>query len=264
MPEETTEKIALLEAELDAKHEKELAELKESGNDNITTNGTDKSVEDVQASFDKLGTDERGDQPTVKQKKPSKAQKRREKKAAQDQEREERIREQEIENLTSSRHLEAVKIKSILAARNLQIHEIPSDGNCLYAAITHQLKERKVQSSTNSLRSQVATYMREHPDDFMPFLTKDNGDSYTQEDFEEYCKQLETTPAWGGQLEIQALCNVLRIPIEVVQSEGPSLVTGEQFDSSPLVLTYYRHAYGLGEHYHSVEPKTENADDEFT
>ena len=37
--------------------------------------------------------------------------------------------------------------------------------------------------------------------------------------------------------QIQALCNVLRIPIEVVQSEGPSLVTGQQYDDSPLVLT---------------------------
>ena len=46
------------------------------------------------------------------------------KKAAQDTEREARIREQEIENLTSSRHLEAVQIKSLLAQRGLQIHEV--------------------------------------------------------------------------------------------------------------------------------------------
>lgn len=27
---------------------------------------------------------------------------------------------------------------------------------------------------------------------------------------------------------------------------------------------YYRHAYGLGEHYHSVEEKTEDKDDDFS
>ena len=51
-----------------------------------------------------------------------------EKKAAQDTEREARIREQEIENLTSSRHLEAVQIKSLLAQRGLQIHEVCTRG----------------------------------------------------------------------------------------------------------------------------------------
>lgn len=260
---ETTEKIALLEAELTAKHQKELTEFKEN---NIVENA---DVEEVVNSVDKLSTEDHDGQDEVvqqsaKPKKQSKAQKRRNKKAAQDVEREERIREQEIENLTSSRHIEAVKIKSVLKQRGLQIHEIPSDGNCLYAAVAHQLEDRKISSSVDSLRTQVAKYMREHADDFLPFLSKDNGDCFTQDDFEAYCNDLETTPAWGGQLEIQALCNVLRIPVEVVQSEGPSILTGEHYSGNPLVLTYYRHAYGLGEHYHSVEEKVDNPEDDFT
>lgn len=36
-----------------------------------------------------------------------------------------------------------------------------------------------LQSSTPILRKQVSDYMREHADDFMPFLTKDNGDCFT-------------------------------------------------------------------------------------
>ncbi|XP_045191684.2 deubiquitinase OTUD6B-like [Mercenaria mercenaria] len=264
---EVTEKIALLESDLNAKHKKELAEFEE--NKSNETNAVNADVEAVQESVEKMTVeepDEAGDvvKPAGKPKKQSKAQKRRDKKAAQDLEREERIREQEIENLTSSRHMEAVKIASVLTQRGLQIHEIPSDGNCLYAAVIHQLEERKISNTVDSLRKQVAEYMREHADDFLPFLSKDNGDCYTQDDFEEYCKLLETTPAWGGQLEIQALCNVLHTPVEVVQAEGPSLVTGEQYDGSPLVLTYYRHAYGLGEHYHSVEQKVENPEDDFT
>ena len=49
------------------------------------------------------------------------------KKTAANQERQDRIREQEIENLTSSRHLEAMQIKSLLTQRGLQIHEVSKE-----------------------------------------------------------------------------------------------------------------------------------------
>jgi OTU domain-containing protein 6 len=66
----------------------------------------------------------------------SKAQRRREKQAVKNKDREERIKEQELLNLTGARHLEYTKIKSILKSKNLQIYEIPSDGNCLYVECT--------------------------------------------------------------------------------------------------------------------------------
>ncbi|XP_052816865.1 deubiquitinase OTUD6B-like [Mya arenaria] len=264
---EVSEKIALLEAELSERHDKELKELQEQVNQGVSP--CDPDVVEAQQGVAGLAMSEHGGKSSVIEdmqtsKKPSKAQKRRAKKAAADQEREDRIHEQEIENLTSSRNMEAVRITGLLSTRGLQIHEIPSDGNCLYAAICHQMKSRKLTHSVDSLRSKVAAYMREHAADFMPFLTTDSGDCFTDDDFEKYCVELETTPAWGGQLEIQALCEVLKVPIEVVQSEGPPLVTGEQFQDPPVILTYLRHAYGLGEHYHSVEEKQEDTTDDFT
>ena len=74
-------------------------------------------------------------------------------------------------------------------------------------------------------------------------------------------------------MELQVLATVLQRPIEVssphftghplneicvlqvVQAEGPPMVLGEQFAQKPLILTYHRHAYGLGEHYNSVTSK---------
>ena len=47
-----------------------------------------------------------------------------EKKEATEREREERIKEQEIENLSGARHLESQKLKSILKARGLALHEV--------------------------------------------------------------------------------------------------------------------------------------------
>lgn len=91
-----------------------------------------------------------------KEKKVSKAMKRREKQATKNKEREERIKEQELLNLTGARHIEFEKIKSILKTKNLQIFEIPSDGNCLYTAISHQVPHETYET----LRRKTAQYMR--------------------------------------------------------------------------------------------------------
>ena len=48
-----------------------------------------------------------------------------EKKEAAERERTERIKEQEIENLSGSRHLELQKLKSILKTRGFALHEVP-------------------------------------------------------------------------------------------------------------------------------------------
>ena len=101
----------------------------------------------------------------------SKAQKRWEKKAALEKEREERIAEAEIENLSGARHLESEKLAQILAARELEIKQIPSDGHCMYGALEDQLREQDCALTVASLRRQTAEYMQSHSDDFLPFLT---------------------------------------------------------------------------------------------
>ena len=66
---------------------------------------------------------------------------------------------------------------------------------------------------------------------------------------------MASTPEWGGQVELLALSSVLRRSIEVIQADGPPMVVGEHFTGPRLLLSYHRHAYGLGEHYNSVRPK---------
>eukprot|EP00064_Thunnus_orientalis_P009799 superscaffoldBa00001269_g9825 len=108
--------------------------------------------------------------------------------------------------------------------------------------------------SVKELRCRTAEYMRNHADDFLPFLTNPNtGDMYTTDEFEKYCSDVEHTAAWGGQLELQALTQVLHLPIEVIQADSPTIKIGEEYDSKAITLVYMRHAYGLGEHYNSVE-----------
>ena len=45
------------------------------------------------------------------------------------------IEKQEEENLLGKRNLEQEAIKKILESRGLKLYEIPSDGDCMFAAI---------------------------------------------------------------------------------------------------------------------------------
>ncbi|MEQ2303446.1 OTU domain-containing protein 6B [Ameca splendens] len=242
-----TEEVAKLESDLSRKHEEELKQLKSAD---------EAKVEEVVNGVETLKV-EGGEQEEAKQARVTKAQKRRDKKAAQEKERESRIAEAEVQNLQGVRHQEGLKLAQKLAQQHLQIKEISSDGHCMYRAIEDQLAQRlKLGSnlSVKQLRSRTAEHMRNNADDFLPFLTNpDTGDMFTTVEFEKYCNDVERTAAWGGQLELRALTKVLNLPIEVIQADSPTIRIGEEYDGEHLTLVYMRHAYGLGEHYNSVE-----------
>lgn len=239
-----TEEVAKLEADLSQKHEEELKQLRSE---------TDTKVEPVTNGIDTMKV-EGEEQEEAKQPRVTKAQKRRDKKAAQEKERESRIAEAEVQNLQGVRHQEGLKLAQKLGLLKLQIKEIPSDGHCMYRAVEDQLEQQSKPISVKELRSRTAEHMRSHADDFLPFLTNpDTGDMYTADEFEKYCDDVEHTAAWGGQLEIRALTKILHLPIEVIQADSPTIKIGEEYDGEPITLVYMRHAYGLGEHYNTVE-----------
>ncbi|XP_039977732.1 deubiquitinase OTUD6B [Xiphias gladius] len=242
-----TEEISKLEADLSQKHEEEFRQLK-------STNDT--MVEEVINGVENIKMED-GEQEEVKHPRVTKAQKRRDKKAAQEKERESRIAEAEVQNLQGVRHQEGLKLAQKLAQQQLQIKEISSDGHCMYRAIEDQLAQRSktgLSMNVKELRTRTAEHMRCHADDFLPFLTNPNtGDMYTTDEFEKYCSEVEHTAAWGGQLELRALTQVLHLPIEVIQADSPAVKIGEEYGIEPITLVYMRHAYGLGEHYNSVE-----------
>ncbi|KAL0961720.1 hypothetical protein UPYG_G00330840 [Umbra pygmaea] len=248
------EEIAKLEADLNQKHEEELKQVKSP------CAVGDKKVEAVVNGVEGLDLETEELKEAKHGRGPSKAQKRREKKAAVDRERDARIAEAEVENLTGLRHLERLKLAQKLAERRLQIREISSDGHCMYRAVEDQLSQHAMGLTVKELRTQTAQYMKSHADDFLPFLTNANtGDQYTSDEFEKYCGDVAESAAWGGHLELRALTQVLQLPIEVIQADSPAIIIGEEFDKQPITLIYMRHAFGLGEHYNSVERQMEPA-----
>ncbi|KAK5646058.1 hypothetical protein RI129_004522 [Pyrocoelia pectoralis] len=238
---EVTEAISKLEQELDARQSLELKNV--AVNDSLPSNDvTDVSNGDI------------AEETVSAASKVSRAQKRRTKKETENKEREKRIAEEEQNHRQGPRVVELNTIKELLQNDGLQIFNIPADGNCLYCAVNHQLEVTgRVTSNVSKLRKLTASCIRENKEDFLPFMYNDDDDEVIDEDkFEKYCKDVANTKLWGGQLELTALSKVLKCPIKVIQASGPITIQDDKYEGSPLILTYHKHLYRLGEHYNST------------
>ncbi|KAK3810374.1 MAG: hypothetical protein J3Q66DRAFT_65969 [Benniella sp.] len=166
--------------------------------------------------------------------------------------------EKEAAGQVNMNEIERKAIEELAQALTVTIQDITADGHCLYNAISDQLLQHyNIEATVKELRRDTAEYMREHADDFLPFLTNKQGDMMSSEDFAEYCCDLESTAVWGGQPELLALSRVHKVPIWVVQMGSPTVkLSADAYPAkSPLMVSYHRHMYGLGEHYNSLRPK---------
>ena len=171
----------------------------------------------------------------------------------------------EATKLPNLRDQERHSMQEAFISRSLKEHEIRSDGHCLYAAIADQLQTCRVglkprikiptiETSDDgeptsppyaTTRQVAAAYISQHSDDFVPFL---------EEPLDKYVKTIRETGEWGGHLEILALAKAYSVDINVLQGDGKieKIECGLQKSHYELWLAYYRHSFGLGEHYNSL------------
>jgi len=246
---EINAEIVKLEGDLNEKHSAELMDLM-LNSVTLEDNEDEFQTEDNQ-------DDEENNDTKEKVSRVSKAQKRRDKKAEKQKQRLQEIEAEEQENLNGARHREQERIKELLESRGLELCEIPSDGDCMFAGIVHQLGKLGEPFSVSDLRRLTGEEMIRNKETYWPFLSNTRtGDMLTDSEYNKYCSDISNTPMWGGQVELRALSTVLGRPLEVVQAEGQaSVLIGEEQTKEKLVLTYHRHMYGLGEHYNSVLKK---------
>ncbi|KAK7943425.1 uncharacterized protein PG986_012538 [Apiospora aurea] len=163
--------------------------------------------------------------------------------------------EEEAANMTDHRKVE--KTPTAWTRR-----EIQPDGHCLFSAVADQLRECSIPLGGGSedtttkgelpyrtVRKRATDYMRAHEDDFAPFM---------EDEFGRYVDRIRDTAEWGGQLELMALARSYGVEIKVVQEQrtetiDPGELSGEgEGERKTIWLAYYRHGYGLGEHYNSL------------
>lgn len=237
---EVAEQTAEIEAKLKQRHQEELNKFIEEDEEPTII----KNLKEIQIN-DAV--------PKV-----SRAEKRRSKKINQMKERQALIEEHDIKNIGGARHIETQTLVKKLKNLGLVIFDIPSDGNCLYSAIVHQLKEvcGKIFTVAET-RLVTSEFLKNNKDDFIPYLSHpDTGDMLTDQQFDEYCYQVANSVQWGGEIELRALSHVYKIPIKVIQAEGSDITIGIEYTNcnKTLIIVFHRHMYGLGEHYNSVCP----------
>ena len=158
------DEISKLESDLVEKQKLELLQLETSSlslKEAEVTNGDDRNSDAAECD----------DNEHEKEPRVSKAQKRRDKKAEKDKQRLLDIERQEEENKNGIRHLEQEKIKSLLEKRSLKLAEIPSDGDCMFAGLVHQLAGLGNVSTVADLRKSTAKELMENKADYSPFLS---------------------------------------------------------------------------------------------
>ncbi|KAK1688849.1 hypothetical protein BDP55DRAFT_655436 [Colletotrichum godetiae] len=283
------DECAELERVLKAKHEEEVASLSggaaaEEVQDNDTdededrdeTAGVTEKLRDTTISA-QTPAEEKVQVPQGQGKKRNRQKERMARRAAEVEAAAEKVQE-EASSMTDHRGIEKTYMLKEFKAHDLEEKEIAPDGHCLFSAVADQLREKGIplaggggaeEAGSSSdptqklpykiVRRAAAEYMTAHPDDFAPFL---------EEGLEGYVRRIRDTAEWGGQLELAALASVYGVEIRVVQDGrteriGPATAAGgdgggssDEEKKKEIWLAYYRHGYGLGEHYNSLRKTT--------
>lgn len=259
---ETASEIEQLEKETAARHERELEELKSTlGSESVASSEEVESSSTMEADTDEAASFYK--EKNVK----GKIQKRQAKKEEQARRMAEALKEDRANASSSLRFIELEALSKALDSTGLQLVDIAPDGDCLYNAVAHQLSRTSgFEKITGAdLRRRAARFILENKDEFAPFLTNDNGDPLDEFELEDYCNKVEQSVSqggvWGGEPELNALSRSLERNIQVIQPEGRLVSFGADFSSlKPLTIVYHRHAYQLGEHYNSTQPRTATAE----
>ncbi|KAI9373818.1 hypothetical protein BJX61DRAFT_361800 [Aspergillus egyptiacus] len=187
--------------------------------------------------------------------------------------------EEEASSLTDHRGNEKEVMDGVFKKLKLKEVDINPDGHCLFSAVAVQLDDmglglkpdpRRIvlQPTTQSrvetvaspkhdgyraVRAVTADFITEHKDDFAPFM---------EEPLDQYTRKIKLTAEWGGQLELQAIARAYGVDINVIQGDGriEKIESGdsegeldeEERRKRVIWLAYYRHTYGLGEHYNAL------------
>lgn len=217
---------------------------------------------------------------TTRPKKPNRQKARLARRAAE-QAAQSAVAAEEAANQTNYRGNEQEVMDAVFKKLGLREVEVTPDGHCLYSAVAKQLDESGVglrpdpsrillQPSTQTridtvtspqhdgyraVRAVTADFITEHKEDFEAFM---------EDPLDVYTRKIKLTAEWGGQLELQAISRAYGVDINVVQKDGrlEKIECGDMnsFDEEEqrrrvVWLAYYRHTYGLGEHYNALFKK---------
>lgn len=232
----------------------DVPELDEEASE-TSANATDANgVNDITDSLEKSSITETAESEPEQPKKRNRQKERLARRAAEQEAAVEEARK-EAANMPDEKEVERKRMQEEFSSRNLQEKQIRPDGHCLFSAIADQLSQAgiplgaeaeglKDDQRYKAVRKAAARYIEGHPDDFVPFL---------DEPLEHYIHKIRDTAEWGGHLELLALAKTYNVEICVLQNGAAQKIEpGTENKPETIYLAYYRHGFGLGEHYNSL------------
>ena len=234
-------------ADHEASSEEELADTKPGEVNGITTSLSKTAIGEPESAT----PSEDGNQPRKRNRQKDRLARR-----AAEQEAAVEAAQIEAANQPNQKAVEREKLLKEFKANGRLEKLIRPDGHCLFSAVADQLSQAGISLGGDAegvkedqrykvVRKAAADYIEGHPDDFVAWL---------EEPLEGYVKKIRDTAEWGGHLELLALAKTYNVEICVLQDGGkqniePGLEGGEP---AKIWLAYYRHGFGLGEHYNSL------------
>ncbi|CAD7950839.1 unnamed protein product [Amoebophrya sp. A120] len=149
--------------------------------------------------------------------------------------------------------IENERMEKQLTREGMQIFDIPSDGNCLYRALNHQLQlaEYPKRFSYDDLRNLCADTLERYKDEYKLFISDEMDGS--EASWQQYLQKVRNA-LWGGDMEINALARALECRVQVYQGDGdPVLSFGEDIADWELRITFHKYLY-TSAHYNSLLP----------
>ena len=138
------------------------------------------------------------------------------------------------------------KLETIASQNGFTIHDVPADGDCMFSAIVYQLNSIGIHVDSQILRQNVAEYLQANKASYCDFVCQpvERNDGYnadtvapTKEDeyiasiadpqlqtelkWQKYLKQLKDG-AWGDNIAMQAISDMLSVTITVLSSHYPA------------------------------------------
>lgn len=286
------DECANLERELKERQEREIAELNgtsrnglEPGTDTADTQDAAEEKDDLADATDKLSIspdesaapatngDDSADAQSQGPKRKGNRQKARLARRAAEQESLAAEAAAEAQSMPDLRKAERIALLELFQKHGLKEQVIRADGHCLYSAIADQMVSQDLdlkpriapkiigqeqdgevaakQEGYTVVRRAAADWIASHADDFVPFL---------EEPLDSYVIKVRDTGEWGGHMELLALARTYGVNIKVLHSDGrvDTIEPGVEGEPSAageekeLWLAYYKHGFGLGEHYNSL------------
>ena len=136
------------------------------------------------------------------------------------------------------------------------------DGNCQFAALSHQAKRLGILRSPETMRKEIVEYLKSNPydSDGFPLLEHLADDEFAC--WDDYITHMARDGTYGDQITLYAAANLYNIDIQIVSSLG----VGGQHVFSPsasvsAATVYLGHlAENQGEHYVSLEQVADHND----